>query len=243
MPPRFEVYRAVSRQIHAIFTDYTPLVEPLSLDEAYLDVTDNLRGIATAWATAKEIRARIYAGNRADRVGRDLLQQIPRQARIGPSKTKRPVRYHARRRGSLRGEPAGGKVSRRWAGDGGARCTPLASKPARTCAVRPSTSCAAISASQATWYYEHRARSRRSAGPAGPRAKVLWIGDNLSGGPDRSCPDRSGRDCDGRRGLGLVRESEFARSDRHGEDQMGQLSDIDPQPVDGNEHRHQEHVA
>ena len=42
-PPRFDVYRAVSRQIHAIFTDYTPLIEPLSLDEAYLDVTDNLR--------------------------------------------------------------------------------------------------------------------------------------------------------------------------------------------------------
>ena len=60
VPPRFEVYRAVSRQIHAVFKDYTPLVEPLSLDEAYLDVTDNIRGIATAWETAKEIRARIY---------------------------------------------------------------------------------------------------------------------------------------------------------------------------------------
>jgi DNA polymerase IV len=57
--PRFDVYRAVSKQIHAIFADYTPLIQPLSLDEAYLDVTDNLRGIATAWATAKEIRARI----------------------------------------------------------------------------------------------------------------------------------------------------------------------------------------
>ncbi|MGA2793973.1 MAG: DNA polymerase IV [Roseiarcus sp.] len=57
--PRFDVYRAVSQQIGAIFTAYTPLVEPLSLDEAYLDVTDNLRGIPTAWATAKEIRARI----------------------------------------------------------------------------------------------------------------------------------------------------------------------------------------
>jgi DNA polymerase-4 len=60
VPPRFEVYRAVSRQIHAIFKTYTPLVEPLSLDEAYLDVTDNLKGIPTAWETAKEIRARIY---------------------------------------------------------------------------------------------------------------------------------------------------------------------------------------
>jgi len=58
-PPRFDVYKAVSRQIHEIFADYTPLIEPLSLDEAYLDVTENLRGIATASATAKEIRARI----------------------------------------------------------------------------------------------------------------------------------------------------------------------------------------
>ena len=58
-PPRFDVYKAVSRQIHQIFADYTPLIEPLSLDEAYLDVTENLRGIATASATAKEIRARI----------------------------------------------------------------------------------------------------------------------------------------------------------------------------------------
>ena len=48
-------------QIRAIFADYTPLIEPLSLDEAYLDVTENLRGIPTASATAKEIRARILA--------------------------------------------------------------------------------------------------------------------------------------------------------------------------------------
>jgi DNA polymerase IV len=60
VPPRFDVYREVSRQIQAIFRDYTPLVEPLSLDEAYLDVTDNLMGIPTAWETAKQIRARIY---------------------------------------------------------------------------------------------------------------------------------------------------------------------------------------
>jgi len=58
--PRFEVYRAVSLQIRAIFADYTALIEPLSLDEAYLDVTKNLRGIPAASATAKEIRARIF---------------------------------------------------------------------------------------------------------------------------------------------------------------------------------------
>src|SRR5690348_11363809 len=46
--PRFDVYRAVSRQIRAIFAEYTPLIEPLSLDEAYLDVTENLKGMASA---------------------------------------------------------------------------------------------------------------------------------------------------------------------------------------------------
>lgn len=59
--PRFQVYRAVSQQIHAIFADYTDLIQPLSLDEAYLDVTADRRGLVTAWATAKEIRARILA--------------------------------------------------------------------------------------------------------------------------------------------------------------------------------------
>jgi DNA polymerase-4 len=57
--PRFEVYREVSQQIREIFFDYTPLVEPLSLDEAYLDVTENLKGIPSASLVAKEIRERI----------------------------------------------------------------------------------------------------------------------------------------------------------------------------------------
>jgi DNA polymerase IV len=61
VPPRFSIYRAVSEQIRSIFADYTPLVEPLSLDEAYLDVTENLRNIPTASATAKEVRERIFA--------------------------------------------------------------------------------------------------------------------------------------------------------------------------------------
>src|SRR5215471_13778944 len=45
VPPRLYVYRAVSRQIRAIFADYIALIEPLSLDEAYLDVTEGLRGL------------------------------------------------------------------------------------------------------------------------------------------------------------------------------------------------------
>ena len=59
--PRFDAYRAVSQQIRAIFLDYTPLVEPLSLDEAYLDVTEDLKGIGIATVIAQEIRARIRA--------------------------------------------------------------------------------------------------------------------------------------------------------------------------------------
>ncbi|MDD3799038.1 MAG: DNA polymerase IV [Novosphingobium sp.] len=57
--PRFDTYRAVSQQIRAIFLDYTPLVEPLSLDEAYLDVTADLRGIGSATRIAELIRRRV----------------------------------------------------------------------------------------------------------------------------------------------------------------------------------------
>jgi DNA polymerase IV len=59
--PRFEVYKEVSRQIRAIFLEYTPLVEPLSLDEAYLDVTINLKGMPLAYEIARAIRAKILA--------------------------------------------------------------------------------------------------------------------------------------------------------------------------------------
>lgn len=59
VPPRFDVYRAVSAQIRAIFAEHTDLIEPLSLDEAYLDVTENKQGIPIATEIATIIRARI----------------------------------------------------------------------------------------------------------------------------------------------------------------------------------------
>lgn len=61
VPPRFDVYKAVSQQIREIFAEYTPLIEPLSLDEAYLDVTENLKGMDIATEIALEIRAKIKA--------------------------------------------------------------------------------------------------------------------------------------------------------------------------------------
>jgi len=59
VPPRFDVYRAVSQQIRSIFARYTLLVQPLSLDEAYLDVTAPLLDRGSATAIAEEIRAAI----------------------------------------------------------------------------------------------------------------------------------------------------------------------------------------
>ena len=61
LPPDFERYRAASRQILDIYRDYTPLVEPLSLDEAYLDVTGVERCRGSATLMAQEIRGRILA--------------------------------------------------------------------------------------------------------------------------------------------------------------------------------------
>jgi DNA polymerase-4 len=58
--PRFDRYKEISKKIHKIFRDYTDLVEPLSLDEAYLDVTKNKKGNPSASLLAEEIRARIF---------------------------------------------------------------------------------------------------------------------------------------------------------------------------------------
>ena len=58
--PHFEKYRAVSREIHQIFQQYTALIEPLSLDEAYLDVTENFKNIPSATEVAECIRADIF---------------------------------------------------------------------------------------------------------------------------------------------------------------------------------------
>ena len=58
--PRFDRYKEISTKIHKIFHDYTDLVEPLSLDEAYLDVTNNKKGNPSATLLAQEIRQRIF---------------------------------------------------------------------------------------------------------------------------------------------------------------------------------------
>ena len=59
--PRFDVYTAISQEIRAIFAEHTAIIEPVSLDEAYLDVTENLKNLPTATAVAREIREAILA--------------------------------------------------------------------------------------------------------------------------------------------------------------------------------------
>ena len=58
--PHFQRYKEVSGQLHEIFHDYTDLIEPISLDEAFLDVTDNKRGMALGVDIAREIKQRIH---------------------------------------------------------------------------------------------------------------------------------------------------------------------------------------
>lgn len=60
VPPRFDRYKEISTKIHEIFHEYTDMVEPLSLDEAYLDVTQNKKGNPSASLLAQEIRLRIF---------------------------------------------------------------------------------------------------------------------------------------------------------------------------------------
>ena len=81
--PRFEVYNAVSRHVREIFEEHTSIIEPLSLDEAYLDVTENLQGIPLARDVALAIRAKIK-------------EVTGLNASAGISYNKRPVRHHAR---------------------------------------------------------------------------------------------------------------------------------------------------
>ena len=94
--PRFDVYKAVSLQIRAIFAEYTPIIEPLSLDEAYLDVTDNLQGHRVGDRDRRGDPGEDPRRDPADRLGRRLLQQVPRQARLRPSQARRSLRHHAR---------------------------------------------------------------------------------------------------------------------------------------------------
>src|SRR5215217_7047595 len=74
--PRFEVYKAVSQQIREIFEEHTAVIEPLSLDEAYLDVTENLQGIPLGAGRRAGNSRQDQGSDRPERLRRHLLQQV-----------------------------------------------------------------------------------------------------------------------------------------------------------------------
>ncbi len=110
--PRFEVYRSVSQQIREIFAEYTPLIEPLSLDEAYLDVTENLKEMPIATEIALEIRAKIKIVTGSMHLPH-FLQQVPRQDGVGPQQPN--ARPSSRRRtGRLSSKGSRSRNFTRW---------------------------------------------------------------------------------------------------------------------------------
>jgi DNA polymerase-4 len=109
--PRFEVYKAVSQQIREIFAEHTSIIEPLSLDEAYLDVIENLQSIPLARDVALAIRAKIKQETDLQLIRRNLLQQVSGQARLRSPQAERPVRHHAGNGPGVRRKPAGQQVS------------------------------------------------------------------------------------------------------------------------------------
>ena len=116
--PDFSKYRAVSRQVFEIFRAVTPLVEPLSMDEAYLDVTENAWNEPSGYARGRAAQAPDPRDDVADGVGRRRAQQVPRQDRLRLEKARRPHRHRARQDRGLPPQAPGRCALGRRTGDG-----------------------------------------------------------------------------------------------------------------------------
>ena len=95
IPPDFTRYKAVSQAVREIFQRHTDAIEPLSLDEAYLDVTENKSGLPTATLVAKTIRQQIREGTQAHGFGRYRTEQVSREDCLGLEEAGWPIRYSA----------------------------------------------------------------------------------------------------------------------------------------------------
>src|SRR5688500_6160617 len=119
VPPDFERYRRVSQQVMEILRACTPLVEPLSLDEAYLDVTENSWGEPLGMEVAKRLKRQIVADTGLTAAAgvapsARRAEQIPRQDRLGLPQARRPDRDRAGAGGELPARASrGGALGRR----------------------------------------------------------------------------------------------------------------------------------
>jgi DNA polymerase-4 len=95
--PDFTRYRAVSRNVHEIFKRHTDLIEPLSLDEAYLDVTENKMGLPTATLVARTIREQIRQELNLTASAGVAPNKFLAITRLGLAQTGRPLCHPARR--------------------------------------------------------------------------------------------------------------------------------------------------
>jgi DNA polymerase IV len=94
--PRFEIYKAVSQQIREIFAEHTPIIEPLSLDEAYLDVTENLQNHPLARDVALAIRAKIKEVTGLNASAGISYNKFSGEARLRPPQAERAIRHYSR---------------------------------------------------------------------------------------------------------------------------------------------------
>ena len=206
--PRFDVYKEVSRQIRAIFLDYTPLVEPLSLDEAYLDVTTNLKDMPLASEIAREIRARILEQTGLTASAGVSYNKFLAKLASDQRKPNGQMRHPAGEGPGLRREPAGRQVPRRRAGtaeqDEAAR-HPYRRRPQGADARVPARS---ISASPGTYYHAiARGQDERRVVPNRPRKSV---------GSETTFMEDLGRPAEVEAGVASVLDDVWSYCEKHG---------------------------
>ena len=139
--PRFEVYKAVSQQIREIFAEHTPIIEPLSLDEAYLDVTENLQGIPLARDVALAIRAKIKEVTGLNASAGISYNKFLAKLASDHRKPNGQYVITPEMGPAFVEDAAGRQISRHRAGDQRQDELPSVSTPASTCATSRSNSC------------------------------------------------------------------------------------------------------
>ena len=211
--PDFQRYRAASQAVFAIFRSVTPLVEPLSLDEAYLDVTENTWGEPLGQGGGAAPEGGDPRGDGPDGVGRGRAEQVPGQDRIGLEEAGRPDRHRAGAGRAVSAEAAGRCAVGRRPGDrrapararhraSGGRAHGRSDSAAR-CRRQPGRLVTAA-----------RRRRRRSSGRAASRDQVVGQREHLLAGSDRHQRDATGDRRDGARRRGVAGAEGAARAAR-----------------------------